>query len=80
MEQQPALIDLYETLQVAPDASPQGIKQAYRKLALMAHPNRGGDGKEMSLIQEAYDVLSDPQKRLDYDMAQNDFYIKKGSS
>src|SRR3990167_5379235 len=59
--------DLYQTLGLTQEASPQDIKKAYRKLALHSHPDRGGDAKMMALINDAYETLSDPQKRRTFD-------------
>ncbi len=63
--------DYYETLGVSPDATPQEIKRSYRKLALETHPDRNPDDKDagdrFKKISEAYGVLIDPQKRMQYD-------------
>lgn len=57
----------YSTLGVGKNASPDDIKKAYRKLAAKHHPDRGGDESQFKQVQEAYDTLSNPQKRQDYD-------------
>ena len=57
----------YETLGVAKTATPDEIKKAYRKLASKNHPDKGGDTATFQKIQTAYDTLSDPQKRQEYD-------------
>ena len=62
--------DHYSTLGVDRNANPDEIKQAYRKLASKHHPDRGGDTAKFQEIQLAYDVLSDPQKRANYDNPQ----------
>lgn len=64
-------MDHYETLGVAKTASPDEIKSAYRKLASKHHPDRGGDTATFQKIQAAYDTLSDPEKKANYDMPQS---------
>ena len=63
--------DYYKILGVSKDASPEEIKKAYRKLALKYHPDRTKGDKaaeeKFKEINEAYAVLSDPEKRKEYD-------------
>ena len=62
--------DYYEVLGVARNASDEQIRKAFRKLALEYHPDRNKkDGAEdrFKEINEAYQILSDPKKRPDYD-------------
>lgn len=67
----PQTKDYYQILGVARDASAEDIKRAYRKLALKHHPDRnpGDKASEESFkeISEAYEILSDPEKRQAYD-------------
>ena len=57
----------YETLGLQKDASVEDIKKAYRKLALKYHPDRGGDAEKFKEIGQAYEVLSDPERKSRYD-------------
>ncbi len=59
--------DYYNILGVSKSASQDEIKKAYRKLASKHHPDKGGDTAKFQEIQTAYETLSDPQKRADYD-------------
>ena len=62
--------DHYEVLQVHPSVHPDVIQSAYRRLALLYHPdtNPAPEAVEMmSRLNEAYEVLSDPQRRAAYD-------------
>lgn len=60
--------DYYKILGVSSNASQEEIKKAFRKLAHQHHPDKsGGDEKKFKEINEAYQVLFDPQKRSQYD-------------
>lgn len=60
-------MDHYAVLGVNKDSTPDEIKKAYRKLASQHHPDKGGDTAKFQQIQEAYAVLSDPEKKAQYD-------------
>lgn len=57
----------YQLLGISPGAEGNEIKKAYRKMAMMNHPDKGGDPEKFKEISQAYDVLSDPEKKQIYD-------------
>jgi len=59
--------DYYQILGISREASQDEIKKAYRKLAHKYHPDKGGDEKKFKEINEAYQVLSDKEKKAQYD-------------
>tara|TARA_B100000941_G_C28477806_1_gene540308 strand:+ start:514 stop:1365 length:852 start_codon:yes stop_codon:yes gene_type:complete len=60
--------DPYKTLGVSRDAETGEVKKAFLKLAKEYHPDKGGDAEKFKQINEAYDILKDPQKRQQYDL------------
>src|ERR1041385_1856301 len=69
--------DYYKTLGVERNASEEDIRKAYRKLAMQYHPDRNPNDKQaeerFKEINEAYQVLSDSEKRTHYDRLGSDY-------
>jgi curved DNA-binding protein len=61
-------MDYYSTLGLQRGASDADIKKAYRSMAMKHHPDRGGDEKKFKEISQAYEFLTDPQKKQMIDM------------
>jgi curved DNA-binding protein CbpA len=74
--------DYYEVLGVNRTESLEGIQTAYRKLAKQCHPDLAGmQGKEkFQALQEAYEVLSDPGKRKEYDARVDQWRMRRTRS
>jgi curved DNA-binding protein len=71
-------MDYYATLGLKRGASDADIKKAYRSMAMKHHPDRGGDEKKFKEISQAYEALSDPQKKQIVDMG-GDPYAQPGA-
>src|SRR6266511_2830574 len=63
-------IDYYEALQISPNADPDTIQRVFRLLAQRFHPDNAetGDADRFRALHEAYSMLSDPEKRAQYDI------------
>lgn len=61
-------IDFYAVLGLNQNASADDIKTAYRRLAILHHPDKQGDITKFKEINEANSVLGDPEKRRTYDL------------
>ena len=70
--------NLYNILGVAPTATAEEIKKAYRSLAMRHHPDRSahpGSESRFNAIKTAYEWLSDPKKRAEYNQSLNNRII-----
>jgi DnaJ family protein B protein 4 len=75
---------LYDTLTIKPDATQEEIKKAYRKAALKWHPDKNKDNpsaaEKFKECSQAYEILSDPEKRKVYDQYGLEFLLRGGSA
>lgn len=69
--------DYYSILQVDKNAEPEVISFAYKALAKKNHPDMGGEAEKMKLINEAYDVLSNPELKSEYDLIYEEEKLSK---
>lgn len=67
-------MNLYEILNISKNASQEEIKQSYKKLILKHHPDKGGNEEEFKKIQEAYEILGNPEKRMTYDRPKQQYH------
>lgn len=75
------MADYYKVLGVSKNATPDEIKKAFRKLAHVHHPDKGGgDEKKFKEINEAYQVLSNKEKRSQYDQFGQTFHGNGGGA
>jgi DnaJ-class molecular chaperone len=68
--------DYYEVLGLNNQATDDDIKKAYKRLAMLNHPDKGGDTTQFQRVQEAYETLGDKHKKAQYDNRNNqpDFF------
>ncbi|KAI1462292.1 DnaJ-domain-containing protein [Annulohypoxylon moriforme] len=75
---------LYDQLNVKPDANQDEIKKAYRKAALKWHPDKNKDNpaaaEKFKECSQAYEILSDPEKRKTYDQFGLEFLLRGGAA
>lgn len=69
---------LYDVLGVSPSSSKDDIKKAYKKLAIQMHPDKGGDPEKFKEISHAYSVLSDDEKKNQYDQLGDEGFEQGG--
>ena len=72
--------DYYRILELRFPASPEAIKESYRRLSKQYHPDRGGSEELMKELNEAYSVLGDPVKKAAYDRDYEAAFCRKEST
>ena len=68
----------YDVLELDKNANDNEIKKAFKKAALVHHPDKGGSDQGFQKVNEAYSVLSDAIKRAEYDRDLKKFNLKDG--
>lgn len=71
--------DHYAILGIAPNADEEQIRAAYRARARQRHPDLGGSAEQMTLVNNAYEVLRDPSSRMAYDVQRVTNYPQQDS-
>jgi curved DNA-binding protein CbpA len=73
------LVDYYEYLQISPNADTETIEKVFRLLAKRYHPDNpvSGNTEKFNMILNAYQVLTDPEKRVSYDMTYPEIQKRK---
>jgi hypothetical protein len=74
------VVSFYDVLGCASNATAAEIKKQFRTLAMQHHPDRGGDEELFKALQEAHEVLSDPEKRVLYDSGEGGTIIQEGGT
>ena len=69
-------MSLYEILELDTDCSDDDIRISYKKLILKYHPDKGGNSEYFTHIKDAYEILSDPLQKVQYDLDNKIFYKK----
>lgn len=73
------MVNHYETLGIPPGATPAEVKSAYRQRAREVHPDHAGNEAQFRALREAYMLLSDPNRRAEYDTARRDWMLRIGA-
>ena len=60
---------LYDILSIAPDAGEEEVRAAFRRLSKRVHPDAGGSDELFAQVKNAFDTLSDPGRRAEYDLS-----------
>jgi DnaJ family protein A protein 2 len=68
-------MSLYEELELTETCTKDEIKKSYRRLAMLHHPDKGGNEEKFKKISSAYETLFDDNKRRDYDNSKNQLIL-----
>jgi curved DNA-binding protein CbpA len=68
--------DYYAVLGVQPSSTPEEIKAAFRKLAMLHHPDRKGDPLKFKEVNEAAEVIADEERRKEYDKERSNALVQ----
>ena len=79
---QNSFVDHYEVLQISPNADLETIERIYRLFAKRYHPDNSisGNGEKFNIINDAYQLLSDPEKRASYDAKYEELKIHQNKA
>jgi curved DNA-binding protein CbpA len=74
------MLNYYRILRIDRDADPETMRSAYRARARETHPDTGNskDGEDFGEVKEAYDVLSDEERRQDYHTEYEEYAVEHG--
>ena len=76
----PGFIDYYRVLDISPDATNDEVRAAYRRMAMLVHPDRNKNDPEalehMTMVNEAWAILNDTVKRSEFDLIRGIFYTR----
>lgn len=73
------MVNFYQVLGLRRESGAEEIRGAYREKAKETHPDLGGDGALFLAVKEAYEILRDPEKRIEWERSYRAFWEGKGA-